>query len=143
MSARTKRGERGSVLLLSLGALAVAAALVVTVAVVSALYLDRRELLSLADASAAHAASALDPAAYAAGDLRLTDAGVRRAVDDLLRDSPTTLSGVVVAEPTGTPDGRTAQVTLRALARPGPLPWALAPWSKGITIEVTALARGG
>jgi len=42
-----------------------------------------------------------------------------------------------------TPDGRTAQVRLRAVARPTLLSWITAPWSDGVVLDVTASARGG
>lgn len=132
--------ERGGILALTLGALGVAAVLIVVIAVAGALYLDRRELLALADATAADAATAIDPVSYAAGDVILTDASVRAAAAEFLAGTPTTAT---LTDPTGTPDGATAEVTLTVLSRPSFLPWALIGWSDGISIEVTASARGG
>lgn len=139
-------GERGGVLVLTLGALALAAALIATLAVASAVYLDRKELLALADATAAAAATHLDEAAYAAGKIRLTDDGVRSGAHDFLASAPpglTGLGGITVVDPTGAPDPATAQVTLRAYSRPSFLPWALIGWSDGFAITVTSSARGG
>lgn len=139
-------GERGGVLALTLGALAVAAALIATLAVASAVYLDRKELLALADATAASAATRIDEAAYQAGRIELTDAGVRAGAQDFLASAPgqvTSLAGVAVVGPTGAPDPVTAQVTLHALSRPAFLPWVLIGWSDGFAITVTSTARGG
>lgn len=138
-------GEAGSILALSLGALAVAAVLIVTIAVASAVYLDRKELLALADAAAAHAATRIDPGSYLAGEIALTPGGVREAVEDYLESVPgeTDLRALAIAAPTGTTDATTAQVTLTALSRPSFLPWVLMPWSDGIAMTVTASARGG
>lgn len=138
--------ERGGILALTLGALAVAASLIVTIAVASAVYLDRRELLALADATAADAATRIDTDSYLAGRIELTDDGVRTAVRAYLTTAPpgvVDLPGIAVGHPTGTPDGTTAQVTLTALSRPAFLPWALMPWSDGIALTVTSSARGG
>lgn len=147
--ARSEHGataERGSVLPLTMGAIAVAAALIATIAVMSAVYLDRKQLLALADAVAADAATRIDSDAYLEGSVTLTDDGVRVAAENYLAAAPpgiVTLPGTTVGSPTGSPDAATAEVTLVALSRPGFLPWALAPWSDGIAISVTATARGG
>ncbi|GAA4416971.1 hypothetical protein GCM10023169_12540 [Georgenia halophila] len=66
-------------------------------------------------------------------------------MDDYLASVPGPVVGqfeeLAVAEPTGTPDGTTAEVTLVARSRPPLVPWALVPWSDGITLRVTAGAR--
>ena len=137
--------ERGGVLALTLGALGVAGLLVVVVAVASAVYLDRRELLALADATAAHAATSIDPAAYAEGLVVLTDAGVRAGAEEFLASVPidaVDVDRLALAEPTGAPDEVTAQVTLVGRSRPAFLPWLLAPWSDGIVLRVTSTAAG-
>lgn len=137
--------ESGRILVLTLGALAVAIALVAVIATASAVYLDRKALLSLADSAAAHAASDVDPASYfAGGDAVVTDASVRASVQDFLREAPPSLTDAAdlrIADPTGAPDGERAEVTLTALSRPAFLPWVLAPWSDGIEMTVTASAR--
>ncbi|TNU75814.1 glycosyltransferase [Miniimonas arenae] len=142
----TPDGERGGILVLTLGALAVAAALIVTIAVASAVYLDRRDLLALADATAADAAAAIDTDSYYGGEITLTDDAVRAAARDFLASAPagvTDAPGLAVADPTGAIDATTAEVTLVAFSRPAWLPWALAPWSDGIALRVTVTARGG
>ncbi|GMA32046.1 hypothetical protein [Litorihabitans aurantiacus] len=144
--ARAADPESGRILVLTLGAVAVAVALVAVIATASAVYLDRKALLSLADSAAAYAASQVDSDAYfSGGELAVTDASVRASVADFLETAPSSLTdapGLAVTAPTGTPDGgTTAQVTLTALSRPAFLPWVLAPWSDGITMTVTSSAR--
>lgn len=75
----------------------------------------------------------------------LTDATVRDAVAAHLAAAPAAagLTGLGVGEPTGTPDGVTAQVTLTAVARPPFLPWAIVAWSDGIALRATTTARAG
>lgn len=149
-------GEDGQVMLLSI-AFAVLAMLLVTVVVsASGVHLERKRLLALADLAAVEAADALDDAAYfsrvavpgqqvEAGDLLvLTPGSVRAAVEDYLADAgpAADLDRLTLVEAT-THDGRTATVTLRALATPTLISWVTAPWSDGLVLEVTASARAG
>ncbi|PWD52394.1 glycosyltransferase [Serinibacter arcticus] len=138
--------ESGRILVLTIGALAVAASLIAAIATASAVYLDRKALLSLADSTAAYAASQIDERSYYGGDdLAVTDESVSASAADFLVQAPPSLTdapGLQLADPTGTPDGGvTAEVTLTALSRPSFLPWVLAPWSEGIPMTVTASAR--
>lgn len=138
--------ESGRILVLSVGALAVAVALVLVVATAGAVYLDRKALLSLADSTAAYAASQVDQESYfASGELGVTDESVRESARDFLLAAPASLTDapdLQIVDPTGTPDGgATAQVTLTATSRPAFLPWVLAPWSDGISMTVTSSAR--
>lgn len=148
--------EQGQIMLLSLvfGVLVLALVLVVTSA--SAVHIERKRLLALADGAAADAADAIDVAAYyaapagppdAATRIPLSDASVEAAVREYLQGAPPALVGefdrLRVAEPTGTPDGTTAQVTLTATARPPLVPWVLLPWSDGVALRVTSTARAG
>lgn len=143
-------GERGSITLLAIGFAAFALALVLVVATATAVHLERKRLLSLADGAAADAATAVDLARYytEAGEetrVPLTDGTVEAAATDYLQAAPAAawLAGLRIVEPTGTPDGITAQVSLAAVAHPPFLPWALMPWSDGIALRVTATARAG
>lgn len=127
-----------------------ALALVLVVVAVSAIYLERKRLLALADAVAADAADAVDDDIYFGPDrgeepeLPLTDASVHQQVQDYLAEAP---AGVVdfesltVGQPTGSPDGTTAQVTLAAVVRPPVVTWAISPWQDGFTVTVTASAQ--
>jgi hypothetical protein len=141
--------DSGQVMLLSI-AYAVLALLLVTVVVsAAAVHIERKRLLALADLAALDAADELDEAAYYAradGDplLVLSSARVRSAVEEHLASSPGAdrLHDLTVIE-AGTPDGRTAEVTLGAVARPVLLSWVTAGWSDGIPLVVTASARAG
>jgi hypothetical protein len=133
----------------------IAFSLVTVVVGASAVHLGRHRLLSVADAAALDAADALDrpgfygaagqPAGPGAGErvVPLSDASVRESVHRYLRDvgSEQRLPGLAATDPTGSPDGSTAEVTLTAVI-PLPLVGAvLAPWSDGVPIRVTAHAR--
>lgn len=149
LSARAREDD-GQIMLLSIAYGLVALALVLTVVSVSAIYLERKQLLALADAVAADAADAVDEESYFGSDrgetpaLPLTDASVQHAAQDYLAAAP---AGVVdfeslaIAQPTGTPDGTTAQVSLSAVVRPPLVTWAIAPWQDGFTVTVTSSAE--
>lgn len=129
-------------------------ALLLVTAVVSAtgVHLERKRLLTLADELALDAADSIDLDAFYRGQVAgprpgavvpLTDAGVRRAVEAYLTGYPEVaagLEGLQVAE-ADTPDGRTARVTLTAVARPALISWVTAPWSGGIALRATSNAR--
>ena len=166
MTGTTPHRDDGQVMLLSI-AFGVLALLLVTVVVsASSVHLERKELFALADLAALDAAAALDEAAYfgrtatagapgcgpgcppgtgdAAHLLLLSDASVRAAVEDYLADAAPSsdLERLTLVE-ASTPDGRTAQVRLQALARPALLSWITAPWSDGVLLDVTTSARAG
>ncbi|GAA4287836.1 hypothetical protein GCM10022262_21950 [Georgenia daeguensis] len=149
-------GEEGQIMLLSLAFGVLVLALVLVVASASAVHIERKRLLALADGAAADAADAIDVATYygapagpvdGATRVPLSDASVDAAVREYLGAAPAAVvgefDGLRVAEPTGTPDGTTAQVTLAATARPPLVPWVLVPWSDGIALRVTSTARAG
>lgn len=141
-------------MLLSIAYGVLALLLVSVVVSATGIHLDRKRLLALADLAAVECADALDQDAYytrtdgaptgAADLLVLTDASVRSAAEAYLhRAAPVADLERLALVDAGTPDGRTATVTLRALARPTFLTWVTAPWSEGIVLEVTASARAG
>ncbi len=143
------RGDDGQVMLLSIAYGVLALLLVTAVVSASTVHLERKRLLALADLAALDAADALDEATYygrADGDalLSLSSGAVRAAVDEHLAASPAAarLVGLTVLD-AGTSDGRTAEVTLGAVARPALLSWVTAGWSDGIALTVTASARAG
>ena len=129
-------------------------ALLLVTAVVSAtsVHLERKQLLILADDLSLKAADAIDLGAFYRGladaplpgaVVPLTDAGVRRAVEAYIAAHPDVvvgLEGLRVAEAV-TPDGRTARVTLTAVARPALVSWVTEAWSDGILLRVTSSAR--
>jgi hypothetical protein len=131
----------------------IAFCLVTVVVGICAVHLARHRLLAVADAAALDAADALDrPGFYGAGGhppgpedrvVWLSDTSVRDSVRDYLEgtDLQSRFADLEIAEPTGTPDGSTAEVTLAAVVRLPLVSAVLAPWSEGIRITVTSRAR--
>lgn len=141
-------GEEGQITLLSIGFGLLALTLVLVVVAASSVYLERKQLLALADGAAADAADAIDYELYYSPDgvrdgLPLSDTSVQESVEGYLGSSLAAggFRGLQVGRTTGTDDGRTAHVTLSAVARPAVVPWVLAPWADGFAITVTSSAR--
>lgn len=138
-------------MLLSLCFALVCLLLVTVVVSASAVHLERKRLAAVADSLAVAAADELDLEAYFEGEMPapdidgtvfLTDGGVAAAVAEHLAAWPAdSLPSGVVVDRAWTPDGRTAEVRLRALARPALLTWVLAPWADGIALHASASAR--
>lgn len=136
------RDEQGSTLPLVAGFGALALALVLVAAAASALYLERKQLFTLADGAALVGAEAFD-----LGEVELVDgrpgvdldpADVRRDVRGFLASTPNGgFEGLVLEEAT-TPDGESATVTLSAIWRP---PIVTVFFPEGLRIEATATAR--
>ncbi len=152
MSRPTLRDDdSGQVLLLALVYGLVAVLLVLVVVAASAVHLDRKRLLALADAAALDAADAVDEAAYfeATGQaggidaVPVTDATVRGSVVAYLQrqDAPSRFTDLAVdSAGTGTPDGRSAVVVLTARSLPL-LPEVVAGrFTAGVPLRVTASA---
>lgn len=143
-----QRHEDGQITLLSIGFAVLALALVLVVVSASSVHIERKRLLALADGAAADAADALDVGEYYGGSgdglpgVPLTDDSVVVAVTSHLGASPVAgrFTGLAIGTPTGSPDGRRAEVTLTAVARPPVVPWVLVPWSDGIPLRVHASA---
>ncbi|GAB2613860.1 hypothetical protein [Pseudactinotalea suaedae] len=147
---RRLREDDGQIMLLSIFYGLIALALVLVVVSVSAIYLERKSLLALADAVAADAADAIDEDSYFGADrpgdpaLPLTDSSVRQEVVDYLAAAPlgvVDFEDLAISAPTGTPDGTTAEVTLSAVVRPPVVTWAISPWREGFVVSVTARAE--
>lgn len=143
--------EAGQITLLSITFAVLALLLVTAVVSATGVHLERKRLLILADSLALRAADSLDLEAFYRGQapapipgavVPLTDAGVRRSVEAYLDAAAgaTGLEGLQVVEAVS-PDGRTARVTLAAVARPALISWVTAPWSDGIALRVTSRAR--
>lgn len=143
--------EEGQTLLLGIGLMAVVIALVLTVASVTAIYLDVKRLTFAADSAAAAAARSVSSDTYYQGDVSapgsdsvpglLTDAAVRDvAVEDVAAQvGLVDLECVQVAQAYAE-GGDTAVVTLTACSRPPFLPWGILP-SEDFTITATSTAR--
>lgn len=115
--------------------------LVLVVVAASSLYLERKQLWTLADGAAIVGAEAYDLTAItptAAGvRARITTPDVRDAVADYIASAPRRFEGLRV-ERAGTTDGRSATVTLSSYWRP-PVVTLLIP--EGVRIEVTTVGR--
>ena len=151
-AASLRARDDGQIMILTIAFALIAMALVLVVAAASAVHLERKQLLALADAAALDAADAIDLDRYyggvdqaGAGPVPLTGENVRAAVAEHLAASPSAsgLHGLLIGEPTGTPDGATAQVTLGAVARPACVPGVLVGWADGVPLRVTSSARAG
>lgn len=145
------RSDQGQISVLVIGYCSIAIALLMVVASASAVHLERKRLLEVGDAAALDAADALDSGVYYGGGsggvpgagVPLTDASVRASVRDYLerRSSAGEFDHLAVIEPTGSPDGVTAEVTLTTRVTPPLIGAVLEPFSDGIILRVTARAR--
>lgn len=144
--------DAGQITLLSIVFAVLALLLVTAVVSATSIHLERKRLLILADDLALEAADALDLDSFYRGQagaprsgavVPLTDAGVRRAVVGYLTDHPGTAAGLegLTVDEAVSPDGRTARVSVTALARPALVSWITAPWSDGIALRATSSAR--
>lgn len=141
-------GDDGQVMILALAFGLLAILLVTVVVSATAVHLERKRLLALADLAALEAADAVDPARYygAPGPqdvlLPLTEEDVRASVEEYLSTAPAAVAfeDLEIVRAT-TEDGRTAVVTLRAVARLPLLSVATAGWSDGVELVVTSRAR--
>jgi hypothetical protein len=152
LGARLGDRESGHVTLLSIAFAALALLLLTAVVSATGIHLERKRLLVLADELALEAADALDVASFYRGEARrptadgvipLTDADVRRAVEEYLSTNPSVAARherLTVTEAVSD-DGRTARVSLAAVARPPLISWITAPWSDGVALRATSSAR--
>lgn len=136
-------------MVLSLGFAVVAILLVLVVTAATAVHLDRKRLLALADLAALAAADELDtryfsePGGRGEGGVPLTDAGVRAAAERYVAAHPDPAArwdGVRVLEATA-PDARSARVRLGAVTHPPLVTWVIEAFTGGIPLEVEATAR--
>ncbi|UZN04616.1 pilus assembly protein TadG-related protein [Cellulomonas sp. S1-8] len=141
--------DDGQVMILSLGFGVLAILLVLVITAATAVHLDRKRLLAIADLAALAAADQVSTRYFGSADDRgpagipLTDETVRAAVEQYVRDHPEPSArwdGVQVLEATA-PDGRSAFVRLGAVTRLPVLTSVLQPWSDGIELVVEGTAR--
>ena len=158
--------DDGQILPLVIAYALIAFALVIVVVDVSAVHLQRQRLFSLTDAAALDAADALDRSRFyregAEGEVDrvgapgregppsggvavvpLTDQSVRSSVERYLATAAplARVEGIAVDQPTGSPDGVTAEVTLIGRATLPLFSFATARWSDGVPIRATSRAR--
>ena len=136
------RDDTGSTLPLIAGYGALALAAILIAASATSLYLERKRLFTLADGAALVGAEAfdLDDVLVTTGGprVRLRDADVRREVRRYLDTQPIGRFEGLRLEQAGSPDRRSALVTVSAIWRP-PLPIPFVP--EGLRIEATAVSR--
>ena len=137
--------DEGRVLLLSLAYCAILVALILVVAAATAVHLERKRLMDLADLTALQVADAMTDDRYfarAGGTalVTLSDDDVRAAAQDHLAAAPEAdrFPHLELIE-ASSPDGRTAVIRLRAVA---PVPFAIVA-RDAVTIEAVARARSG
>lgn len=146
------RGERpdpesGQISILLIGLVAVTLTIIFAIVGVTFVQLSRIHLLDAADAAALDASDALaEEQVYAAGlgsGVPVTGTTVREAATAYLasRPMPSRLSGWAVGSGTGTPDGRTAVVTVTGTARIPVLSPVLRAFGGGVHLTVTSSAR--
>lgn len=151
---RLRRDDSGQVMVLAIGFLAVALALIAVVVAVTSVQLERKRLMTIADSAAAYAAGAFDEDLFHASLERdptdrapgivLSDASVTAAVATYLEDSrdAVELRHVRIVSAT-TPDGQTAVVELAGTARPALVGWLVDVIdADGVRIVVQGSARG-
>lgn len=144
--------ESGQIMLLTSAFVAFALLLVTVVVSATQVHLERKRLFDLADALALTAADSMSHETFYSGAaerptddavLSLTDAEIQTDVTAYLREHPDALAGLHEVRVVGatTPDGRTAEVSLTALARPAMVSWVTQLWSDGIIVRAEARAR--
>ena len=144
MTPGKQNGESGQLMVMIVGYMALALLVATVVIGISAVYVEHKRLLSLADGASLAAADS-----YTLGDVSsqrgtpsavLNPARVRNVAVDFLDRSPASqrFSSLAVAGGTGSPDGSTAVVVLTAAVHP-PVVNFLMP--DGIRIEATSTAR--
>jgi uncharacterized membrane protein len=136
------RDEEGSTLPLVAGFGALALALVLVAAAASSLYLERKQLFTLADGAALVGAEAFDLADVTLTDgrpgVQLHPADVHRDVAAFLASTPNGGFEQLALDEATTRDGESATVSLSAVWRP-PLVTVFFP--DGLRIQATATAR--
>lgn len=131
-------------MVLLVGYVLLALLLTTVVAAASSLYIGQKKLLSIADGAAMAAADGFTLGAAPAGggppEALLSTAQVNRAVAQYLDRSAgyAAVASLSVDPRTGTPDGRTAQVSLRAVVHPLFANFLI---PGGITITASSTAR--
>lgn len=137
--------DAGQISILVIGMMLVCLLALIVVMAVTSIYLAERKLQAHADNAALAAADSyrgLDLPDDGAGSpaAELTDASVNGAATSYLTQvgAEFDVDGLTVSAPTGTPDGRTAQVTLDAVAHPPVVAWII---PAGVPISATGDAR--
>jgi Putative Flp pilus-assembly TadE/G-like len=147
-------GDEGQILPLVVAYALIALTLMIVVVDISAVHLQRDRLFALADSAALDASDALEESRFysegapistgtEAAAVPLSDHSVQTSVQRYLRVAgpEAHLAAVALDEPTGSPDGETAEVTLVARAHLPLFSFAVAGWSRGVPLRATSRAR--
>lgn len=140
----SRGGESGQLTVMIIGFTVLCLLVATTVMAVSAVHIEHKKLLSAADGAAAAAADSFRIADTASSEgppaAVLAPERVRGVVTTYLeRDGAASrFGGLMVAAATGSPDGRTATVSLSATAR---IPVVNFLLPDGVQIQATASAR--
>ncbi|MET0590941.1 MAG: pilus assembly protein TadG-related protein, partial [Naasia sp.] len=134
--------DEGSVLPLLAAFVAIALALILTVAAAGSLYLERKRLLTVADGAALAAAESFDLAQAAIGpgsvEPRLDLVTARAAAADFLADDPDPRTRDIALRAVRIDDGRSVTVVLTSVWSPP----VLTPFlPDGIALEASSTAR--
>lgn len=141
---RSGGGESGQLLVLTLGYVILCLLVASVVVAVSTVYIEHKKLLSVADGAAQAAADSFTLADTTQGPsppaASLTGERVTASVNTyLVRDAARArFRDLEVVGATGSADGRSAQVSLAATARP-PIVGLIVP--EGVRIEASSTAR--
>lgn len=142
-----RSGEDGQIGVLLIGMVAICLTMIMAIVGVTSVQLSRIQLLDAADAAALDAADAVaEEAVYGEGvgtgvpltDARVVDAAARHLSN---REPPPRVTDWTLLGDTGTPDGRTAVVHLRAHVNIPVLSPALEQFGGGVSVSVRATAR--
>lgn len=145
MGAAERRDESGSMSILTLGLVLIAVILIVGGVSVTSAIVARMRLIDLADGAALTAANSL-AGGYTGGlgtSIPLSDESVRAAVEEYAasRPVPQDLTALAIADPTGSPDGQTAVVTLAATVEIPLVGGLLDAVGGEVSVAVTSRAR--
>lgn len=141
--AAPRKSEEGQITVMVIGFVLLALLLMTVIAAASSTYLAHKKLLSLADSAALAGADSFSLSganAQATPGTLLSGPAVNGAVQDYLANAPSSdaLSAITVMDGTGTVDGHSAQVNLRAKAHPIIINLFV---PEGITISASSTAR--
>jgi hypothetical protein len=141
---RETDGEDGQMMVLTIGYVVIALLLATVVAAASAIYIEHKKLLSMADGASVTAADSYALGEVASGAEKpsavLNGERVRSVTESYLRQNRahSRFDQLAVSPGTGSPDSTTAEVVLNAVAHP-PVVSFLLP--EGVPIEARSTAR--